>query len=1044
MKFNLLINWKLKTGLITFLLFFGFGVLHAQTILVKGKVTGDGGPLPGVTISIKNEKSKGTVTDFDGNYTIKAKESDILSFSYIGFITQNARVNSRVTINIDLKINQNELDEIVVVGYGTQKKREVTGAVTKVTAEQLTKQTTSDLGNALQGQVAGLNVVASSGDPGSQSNIIIRGFSSVLDGQNNPLFVVDGIPFDGDPKLSNSEIESIEVLKDVSSASIYGVRAAGGVILITTKQGKKGTMAIRINSEYGVQHITSKNHFISPEEESYVQLIQSELANPANILGSTANNIERTKSQLTNNTDISKSVLIDYSPIQNHSINVSGGKEDLVYSLNTSLFKQDGSLINSGFTRFNMRSNTTFTKGNWKITNGLSFRRDDQQVSNNGLLLQVFKYHAYQQAIAGDVPLIEGVDDGNQGDNLASVARNFQTTDHRNVNNTIGNLQAEYKASKSLTFTARGGANYSDTKRIRLIPKLNVIRTNGELVNENPISSNTTTSETYSNLTGEFITNYKKSFGEHNLSVVLVGSVQETNYSSFFATKQKQSSELITVLDGYTGSAIVGSSGNDYTATLLGVMGRIQYNYKGKYLFSTSVRRDASSQFSTDRRVGYFPSVSVGWNVSDEDFWKNFKNVANSFKIRMSYGETGNDRFTKYTNQSTVSPNLDYFFGTGKLEYLVNGTTQMQYANEKVGWETSKEINFGYDLSFFKNKLTWTTDVYNNTKENLLFGIVLPPSTGVSGQNRDVIFNIGDMRNVGIEHALNYKFKVKSLNFNAGLTYTANKNTVTKTPPENPFINLDNSYISNRATNTDLVTVITPGYEAGAYFLLDSYGVIQNQAQLNEYKALVPNADVQLGDLRYVDQPTIDTNGDGIPDKGDGYITEADRIYFGSAIPKFEMGFNLSMDYKGIDFSMQWYGVSGSKVMNGTKAYAYQSLTHKDILYSWSPQNTNTEIPANRGTQTNSYRGNSDYYLEDGSYIRLKNVSIGYSLSKKVLANSAFSRVRFYVTAQNALTLTKYTGYDPEVGNNGLSTRGLDRGNYPVVSQFNGGVQLQF
>lgn len=1044
MKFNLLTNWRLKTKITILLLFFGFGVLHAQTILVKGKVTGDGGPLPGVTISIKNEKSKGTVTDFDGNYTIKAKETDILSYSYIGFITQNARVNSRVTINIDLKINQNELDEIVVVGYGTQKKKEVTGAVTKVTAEQLTKQTTSDLGNALQGQVAGLNVVASSGDPGSQSNIIIRGFSSVLEGQNSPLFVVDGIPFDGDPKLSNSEIESVEVLKDVSSASIYGVRAAGGVILITTKQGKKGTMSIRVNSEYGVQHITSKNYSLTAEEESYVQLIQSEIANPNNTLGSTANNIERTKSQLSNSTDISKTVLIDYSPIQNHSINVSGGKEDLVYSLNTSLFKQDGSLINSGFSRFNMRSNTTFTKGNWKITNGLSFRRDEQQVSNNGLLLQVFRYHAYQQPIEANTDIIEGVDDGNEGDRLASVARNFKTTDNRNVNNTIGNLQAEYKASKDLTFTVRGGANYSDTKRIRIIPKLNVVRTNGQTVTENPVSSNTTTSETYSNLTGEFITNYKKKFGEHNLSAVLVASTQQTTFSTFFATKQQQSNELIDVLDGYTGSAIVGSGNRDYTTSLLGIMGRIQYNYKGKYLFSSSLRRDASSQFSKENRVGYFPSVSVGWNVSDEDFWKKFKDVANSFKVRLSYGETGNDRFSKYTNQSTVSPNLDYFFGTGNAESLANGTTQLQYANQQVKWETSKEINFGYDLSFFKNKLTWTTDVYNNTKEDLLFGVVLSPATGVSGAYRDVVFNIGSMKNIGVEHSLNYKFKAKKVNFNAGLTYTANRNTVTKTAPENPFINLDNSYISNRATNTDLVTVITPGYEAGAYFLLDSYGVIQNQAQLDEYKALVPNANVQLGDLRYVDQPTIDSNGDGIADKGDGFITEADRIYFGSAIPKFEMGFNLSLDYKGLDFSMQWYGVSGSKVMNGTKAYAYQSLTHKDLLYAWSPQNTDTEIPANRGVQTNSYRGNSDYYLEDGSYIRLKNVSLGYSLSKKLLSNTAFNKVRFYVTAQNALTLTKYTGYDPEVGNNGLSTRGLDRGNYPVVSQFNGGVQLQF
>ncbi|WP_366183122.1 TonB-dependent receptor [Flavobacterium ovatum] len=1045
MKFNLLMNWKLKSKTITMLLLFCFGVVQAQKVqLVTGKVTGDGGPLPGVSVIIKGPNGKSAITDFDGNYKIQAKETDILSFSYIGFVTQNAKLNSRTTVNIDLKTTINELDDIVIVGYGTQKKKEVTGAVTKITAEDLVRQTTSDLGNALQGQVAGLNVVSSGGNPGSNSNIVIRGFSSVLEGQNKPLFVVDGIPFDSDPGLSNSEIESVEVLKDVSSASIYGVRAAGGVILITTKQGKKGTMAIRVNSEYGIQKITSKNHFLSPEQESYVQLIQNEAANPANIFGSIANNIERNKSQLSNNTNMSETILQNNAPIQNHSVNVSGGKEDLTYSLNSSLFKQDGVLINSGFTRFNIRSNTAFTKGKWKINTGVSFRRDEQQVGNNGLNLQILRYHAYQQSLEPGVELIAGVDDGVEGERLASVARNLKIQDNKNGNSSIGNIQAEYKLTKNLSFTARGGATFNDFKRIRIIPKLDVYRSNGELVPENPISSNTTTSDTYSKLTGEFITNYKKAFGQHNLSVVLVASSEITEFSSFYATKQQNANPLITTLDNYIGSAIVGSSNNDYTATLVGFLGRVQYNYKGKYLFSSSLRRDASSQFASDSRVGYFPSVSVGWNVSDEDFWKKYKDIVNNFKFRASYGATGNDRFSKYTYQSTVSPTQDYFFGTGNSQSIAYGTTQLEYANKEVGWETSKEFNFGYDMSFFKNKLTLTTDIYQSKKENLLFGIVLPPSAGVSGSNRDVVFNIGSMKNVGIEHALNYKFNAKKMKINVGLTYTKNQNTVTHTPPENPFINLDNSYISNRSNNNDLVTVITPGYEAGAYFLLDSYGVIKNQAELDEYKALVPNANVKLGDLRYVDQPTIDTDNDGVADKGDGYITEADRRYFGSALPDFEMGFNLSLDYRNFDLSMQWYGVSGSKVMNGTKAYAYQSLTHQDILYAWSPQNTNTEVPANRGVNTNSYRGNSDYYLEDGSYIRLKNLTFGYSIPKKTLSQTAFSKVRFYVTAQNPLTLTRYTGYDPEVGNNGLSTRGLDRGNYPTVSQFNGGLQLQF
>lgn len=1055
------VHLKPKPWLLVLACIFGFATLHAQTQTISGTVSDNGGPLPGVSIVVKGT-STGAVSDFDGNYTINASASATLIYSYIGYSSKEIKINNQTNINVVLQEDVSQLDEVVVVGYGTQKKKEVTGAVVSVKNEELAKTTTADIGTALQGQIAGVNVTSGSGAPGEQANILIRGFSSLIEGQNSPLYVVDGIPFDSDPQLSISEIESIDVLKDAASASIYGTRGAGGVILITTKQGKVGEMNIRLNSEYGIQDITSNFNAMSPEEYTYIHLLRGAL-NTNKPQGGVDGDIHRNSSYFTNNTNIGDVLLNNNAPIQNHSVNVSGGKDGLTYNFNANFFQQEGSFYSSDYKRFNVRSNTEFTKGKWKITTGITAKRDERLVPFSGMINRIYQYRPFQPEINLDDDVASNIsevslDDPNndwklnEARRLANAARLLKTDDQRNGNSYTGNVQFNYQAIKNLTVTARFAATYSDQKWVRKIPRFDIFNTEGELIsNPDNITSNTTTNITSSKITSEQFLNYKNQFGKHNLTVLVGTSFEKsTNERAQFEVRNNLH-PAITVADNYELVWDVESGGFDFERTLMGNIGRIQYNYDGKYLFSASGRYDGSSQFSKENRWGFFPSVSVGWNISDEPFWEPLKEVVNTFRMRAGYGTTGNDRFAAYSNQTVVETARDYVFGSNNPSGDINnpsseqvnlGTTQLEFGNPNLKWETSIEQNLGWDLAFFKNKFTLSMDVYTNEKQDLLYQVVNPPSTGVSGEYRNTIFNIGNMENTGIEYAFKYNNRSKKgLNWNISGTYTKNTNRVTQTSVNNPIIYLDRGFISDGGTR-EIVTVITEGYEAASFFLRETAGIIKTQEQLEEYQQIDPSA--KLGELMYVDQLTEDTDNDGIADAGNGVIDDNDKVYAGSGTPDFEAGLNFSADYKGIDFSMQWYGSFGAEILNGSKAYAYQVGTHKDLYYSWTQNNPNSNIPWYDGNNTKSYRGGSDYFLENGDFIRLRNISLGYSLPQKWIDNIGVKKFRIYVQAQNPLTITDYSGFDPEAGGNGLSTRGIDQGKYPISSQYKAGLQIQF
>lgn len=1006
--------------------------MYGQEIQVRGKVisTEDNMGIPGVSVVIKG-KTVGTITDIDGKYSLKAKTGDNLVFSFMGMETIEKIVNGAI-LDVSMEPQSYDINEVIAIGYGTQRKKEISGAVVQVKAEQLEKISTSDLGTALQGTVAGVSVQASSGAPGAASNIQIRGISSI-NGQNSPLFVVDGIPQDGDPRLSSSEIQTIDILKDAASCAIYGTRGAAGVILITTKQGKAGEMKVSVNSYYGVQNITSGIELLDFEDYFYSFFTHKNHLQATDNSDNIWTSLENSPDNFTNKTSILNTIENDNASIQNHSVNVSGGKQDLTYNVVGSFFKQEGTLINSNYERYNVRANTSFKKGKWTIKTSFGARVEEQAYASWNLLYEAYKYKAYQAPLNPNAVSFSGAGSlGNDQQQLGQVMAKLKQTDIRNGEQFNGNVNVNLELAKGLNLTASASMLYGNNTRVKINPLFEVFDDEGELVlNPNTRSGIRNESTRNTSFTWDAGINYTKKIGDHKIKLLAVASAEKYSYTGFWASGKDITSNEVPNLGQTTAEPAVGIGSNwtqDKTNSLVGLLGRAQYDYKGRYLLSVSVRHDGSSRFGEDNRWGTFPSASVGWNISDENFWKNLNSPVNSLKLRGSYGTTGNQSFLDYSNAATISFGNDYPFGYEGTPYLASGGIQTAYANPYVQWETSIQKNIGVDLGLFDNKLTITADYYDTNKEDLLFPLLIPTAAG-AGQNKDVILNVGDMNNRGVELAVGYR-KHGKFSWAVNGTFSKNENEVTKMKGSNPISYFSSGNPIDVSGNNDKITVIREGYEAGAYMVMETDGVISTEAKLADYQKI--NSGAKMGDLIYVDQD------------GNNVIDEDDRVYGGSGTPDFEVGMNFNCDYKGFDFSMQWFASVGQEVINGSKMFAYTAGTHKDLLYQWSPDNPYGVIPANRGGSHDNYRAWSDIWIEDGSFVRLRNVTIGYSMPKHVINKLGLSKLRFYAAADNPLTLTKYTGYDPEVGNDGLATRGLDRGNYPISSQYRVGVQLDF
>ncbi|MBT2159677.1 SusC/RagA family TonB-linked outer membrane protein [Zobellia barbeyronii] len=1024
-----------KSFRLLILLCLSFSWMHAQEITVTGKITSsdDSMPLPGANVVVKGT-SVGVTSDFDGLYSINVPQGGTtLIFSYIGYKNTEIAISGKTTINADLEIDASELDEVVVIGFGTVKKKELTGAVSQVKAEAIKEFVTPDLGSALQGQIAGVNITASSGEPGAQSNIQIRGITS-LSGSNTPLFVVDGIPQQGDPRLSPNEIETIDVLKDAASAAVYGTRGAAGVILITTKRGKEGSMKVDFDHTYGIQRLGSGTPIMNTEDQLYFETQQNNYFPEAFSPGPAR------PEWLNNDNDFTDFVLVDHAESQTYGLNVSGGASGFTYNVVGGYFSADGVLTGSNFKRYNGRATTTYNTDNWKIDASVGYILEDNKRATDNLLTNAIRYRPYFPILDQDSDVFY-IEEGNGGVTtpLNTVAQNIKRRDRERTDKINASLSVTRNIAEGLNFTSRIGTNVTNTIRNIFRPKFELIDIATGFSEVDPLKSGVSAEASrLSTFSWDGSLNYKKSFGNHNIDALVSSSFDERNFQSFLAGRNGVVSNAVQVLNGSSQDQTA-DSGFNYVRKNVGFLGRLQYNYKGKYLLSVLARRDASSKFGKDFRWGTFPSISAAWNVSDEGFWKNLLPTINNFKIRASQGTVGNDSFGDYVFASTVSQERDYIFDENDLNVTL-GSAIVQYANPSVKWETSVSNNIGIDLGFFNNKFTLTADYYVTNKEDMLFPIRLPGSTGVvNGQPQNVTLNIGDMTNKGLEIGANYRANLGQSTLSMGATFTKNRNEITRMAEGNDLIFNPNAQLLGSP-----VTVFVVGREAAAFYLHQTNGTIKNEAQLEAYKELDINA--RLGDLMYTDQPTVDTNNDGIPDAGDGVINDNDRVYSGSGLPDFELGFNLNWAYKNFDLSMNWYASVGAEILNGTKADAMTRGRHQNLVNMWTPDNTSSNIPfyIDRAGRHPNYNGDTDLWIENGDYFRLKLVSLGYTLPADVSEKIGMNKLRLFVSAQNPLTLTGYDGYDPEVGGGNIAQRGLDLSKFPLTQLYSLGVNISF
>ena len=1041
---NLLLR-KVKAGsflLLLFVLLCQFSS-NAQSITVSGTVSSsdDQGPIPGVSVVIKGTQ-KGVSTDFDGLFSIKANVGDILDFSYIGMAKKSLKVKN-ATMNVVLNPDVESLDEIVVIGYGTQKKKELTGAVARVKLGDIENIVTADLGDALQGQISGVSVVAS-GEPGAESQIVIRGVTSIS-GSNSPLYVVDGIPQSGDPGLSPNEIESIDVLKDAASAAVYGTRGAAGVILITTKKGEKGSLKVRISGSKSFESLTGeKQPLLNSLEQTYIDLLT------VRNLGGTADNqipitaLTNSPDRFQEDSDISTLLFVDDASTENYVLNVGGGTETLNYNFVGSFYDRKGIISRTDYNRFNSRANVTYTKDKLSVNIGLGLVKINNNRGSNNVIGQLIRYNPTQPVLEvdADTQNSAGGDDFNTN---VSILNQLRQVDVESSTRTFVNAAVTYKITDDLTLITRAGINEFNSNRKIFRPVSRIYDFGRDETVEQP-SSVFNRAQRNSAVTWDAALTYEKHILE-NHHLTLTGAVSSERYDTeiFSVSTAGVQDNDVQVQNGATGITI-GLSGPDRITRLFGTLGRLQYDYKGKYLISGSVRRDGSSRFAEQNRWGVFPSISAAWNVSDEAFWEPIKGVVNNFKIRISNGSVGNQSFNDYSYATPIQRGIDYTYGNGAI---ANGAIQNTIGNSDVKWESSTQSNLGIDLALFKNKLTFSAEYYRAANVDMLFPITLPGSVGLDdtssggnnanfsirnfNNNNQVVLNIGNMTNTGYEFAVGFRDRIGKVRYNFNGTLSSNKNKITQILDglDGPILTNDRNIVPGTNGTVTAITALAKGYEVGSFFVRTTDGIANTPERLAEYQKLKPDA--QLGDLIYKDN-----NGDSVVDEGD-------RVYAGSGLPKFEIGFNARFNYKNFDLYANLFAALGHEVVNGARATALGYGRGKELLNQFSEVNPNGTLPSYRGifSAHPNYAPNSDLFIEDGSYLRIRNITFGYTFPKKVVDAIGINRFRIYATGQNMFTFTKYTGYNPAVGGN-VNSRGLDKGSYPLTKQIIFGINFDF
>lgn len=1020
----------MKKVLLLLVMSFGIsGMAYAQ-LTISGKVTisADGTPLPGASVVIK-ETGTGQITDADGNYSLTLPSgNETIVISYVGFVTQEIAVNGRTTLNVSMQEDMTSLGELVVIGYGVQEKKLVTGATVNVSGEKLQSLSNTNALQSLQGQTAGVNITSTSGQPGAGFDVVIRGVGT--NGNSSPLYVVDGLPVGDISYLNNADIESIDLLKDAASAAIYGSRAANGIVLITTKQGKVGKAQLSFDSYYGVQQVANKIEMLNARE--YATILNEQAINSGKLPYYTNAQI----SAMGEGTDWIDQILVDNAVTQNYSVGLQGGNGGSVYSTSFSYTQQEGIVGGpdySNYERFVARINSEHKLYNDIITIGenLTFSyvqqvgiADQGQYYNNlrgafntNPMIPVYdtKGEFYNNAQG------EFIDQGTHSNPYASLVYNNQREGGNQ--RLVGNVYVEAEPIDGLTFRSSIGIEIGTGQSRSLTPVYQL-----SIYDFQDTSSVNQSLNKNLNWNLENTLRYDKNFGAHELQVLVGASAQKWSGESVSATNANLAFNGLKFAylgnTTYANGPRMSVSGSGYESTIASYFARVMYNYDEKYLFTATMRSDGTSNFAKGNRWGYFPSVSAGWVASNEDFFPT--SPLTFLKIRASWGQNGNNFVPAFRYLAPIAvTNYNYNFGTAEGQ-LVPGAIPNRISNPDLQWETSEQINIGADAEFLDGQIFANIDWYRKSTKDWL---IQPPILATAGAEAPYI-NGGNVVNTGLELVLGWKDQVGEVDYSISVNGAYNNNEVQNIPTEDGIIHGQANELWNNAPEFYRAQ---EGFPVGYFWGYKTLGIFQNEAEVSAYRGvegpIQPNA--LPGDLIIQD-----TNEDGV-------ITDADKTIIGDPNPDFVFGFNITAEYKGFDLLVNANGVLGNQLVQSYRSVTdqYSNFT-KDILNRWHGEGTSNELPRLYENGRN-YSNFSDIFVKDGDFLRINNITLGYDLTK-VIQSEFFNQVRVYFTAQNAFTFTKYSGMDPEIGYGQTFARGVDVGYYPRPRVFMAGLNIKF
>lgn len=1035
--------------------------VFAQDIQIKGVVVsgGDNLPLPGVNVVVKGT-SIGTITDLDGQFSFAVPAKSMLSITYIGYKPLEVAADGSKLMNITLQEDTETLDEVVVVGYGVQKKSVVTAAISRVTAEDLNNTTPSRIEDALKGKVSGVQITQSSGQPGADSKVRIRGVGTV--NNSEPLYIVDGMPVDGGINYLNpTDIQSVEILKDAASAAIYGARAANGVILVTTKSGVSGKTNITYDFTYGLQNPWKKRSVLNATE--YMTLMNEVAVND----GNAPKYLPEQITSAGKGTDWQDETFNYDAPVQSHQVSVNGGSDKIVYFLSLGYFDQEGivggNYGKSNYNRWSLRTNSTYnvfeTKdrsflNKMRVGVNISYARSKssgiETNSEYGSVLgsalafdpTVPVYAANPESVLASYP--NAVKDKN-GKVYSIPAGGFQeianpvgmlnapTSSTLNEDKFVASFWGELDLYEGLKFKSSYGADLAFWGNDGYtFPYF--LATQGKNITQSSVFSNMHRGFTWQ---VENTLTFTKTFDDkHNLTVLLGQSAKEYTLRELYGDDydlletNPDKANINSAIADRDEERVAGGTGGFSNQTLASYFGRIDYNFDERYMIQATVRRDGSSNFGPNHKWAVFPSVSLGWNVTNEAFMDSRPDWFSNLKLRASWGKNGNERIGQFRYTSLMDGGQNYYFGSGDNATMQYGSSPSKIANPNVKWEESEQLDLGFESRFFNNSLTFGFDYFKKKTNGMLMDQPIPAYVGKGAP----IANAGDMQNWGLEFESTYKLKINDFSFNVG----ANASYL-----NNKLIKLGNA--SGEAIYADAGASGVGSYVKGRngevypyFYGYKTGGILQNQQQADEYNSKYGEK-AQPGDVIFLDIAGEKSN------TPDGKITDADKTKIGKGMPDWTFGLSLGADWKGFDLNLFFQGTAGNDVFDFSQRGDIQAMNRPSwMLDRWIGEGTSNKIPRMTAVNPNRNWRSSDLYIKDGSYVRLKTIQLGYSLPTSLLEKASLQRLRLFVTAENLFTFTSYDGFDPEIAAGDYFNIGVDKGIYPQSRTISVGANLTF